>query len=241
MAATSLGPWLKPREILKDASTDRYGYDERSFDLLIQAARYVSEFLTQPHPALGRPGAVCPFAAGGLLRDTIALTASSMCDPDQDTLIKSVTSLLDLFGDNETAAQSADEAYRALVIVFPNVSGDDAAGLIEEVQKKLKPSFVAAGLMIGEFFPGCASPGLHSAKFRPMDTSFSSLAMRRMTVSDLPFMLEDDHFISSYLQNFNLEGRKRLRNLMLQEKITPERQNTIRALLGTADLPVLAG
>lgn len=241
MSATSLGPWLKPREILKEVSTDRYGYDERSFELLIQAARYVSEFLTQPHPALGRLGAVCPFAAGGLLRNTIALTASSMYEPDQDALIEAVTSLLALFGDNETAAQSADEAYRALVIVFPNVSADDAAGLIEDVQKTLKPSFVAAGLMIGEFFPGCESPGLHSATFRPMDTSFSSLAIRRMTVSDLPFMLDDDRFISSYLRNFDLEGRKRLRHLMLQQKIAPGRQNTIRELLDTADLSVLAG
>lgn len=241
MAATSLGPWLTPREILNEASAERHCYDAHSLELLIQTARYISEFLTQPHPALGRPGAVCPFAAGGLLRDTIALTASSLREPDRDALIGSVTSLLDLFGDSETAARSADEVYRAVVIVFPNLPDDSAAALIEHVQKELKPSFVASGLMIGEFFPGCASPGLHSADFRPMDTSFSSLAIRRMTISDLPFMMDDDRFISSYLRNFDLEGRKRLSSLLLQEKIAPGRQDTIRQLLGSVDRPVLAG
>lgn len=221
-----MGPLLTPQEILDDAGASRTAYDGCSLDVLAEAARYVSGFLTQPHPALGRPGAVCPFAAGGLQRATILLTASPLRHSDQDALLQAVLDLRDLFiKPRDTSVRPADEIFRAIVVVFPHLESAVAASIIASVQKELKLRFVADGLMIGEFYPGCVSPGLHSAEFQPLDTTFCSLAIRRMTISDFPFMTGDDRFMSSYLQRFGSEGQKRLDSLLLRQAGLPEPQN----------------
>lgn len=204
-----------------------------SIGALSQAARYVSEFLTRTHPALGRRGAVCPFAGGGLQRDAITLTASSQSRTNRESLVSSIMGLVEAFtGDRDAAGRLPDEIYRAVVIVFPHLPPDEGSALVSSVQQELKPSFVAQGLMIGEFFPGCETGGLHNVEFRPLDTPFCSLAIRHMTTSDLPFMMNDDRFISHYLEKFDIEGRRRLDHLIARKGLAPEQIAAIQQILG---------
>lgn len=205
-----LGPLVSVRDILAGHGDGSCPRAASSRDVLLTIARYVSDFLTKAHPELGRPGAVCPFAAGGLQRDAITVTASTLDRPDKAALLEAISGLAAQFDAVGAGSSASYELYRAVIVAFPRLPVADAVVLIEEVQRELKPDFVARGLMIGEFFPGCPAPGLHNDAFRPLDTPFCSLAIRRMTVSDAPFMVDDDRFAAAYLSRFAAEGQRRL-------------------------------
>jgi hypothetical protein len=238
MITAALGPLVTPREILDPELSGRLSYDKVSLAALSEAARYLSEFLTRTHPALGRRGAVCPFAAGGLQRDAITLSASSQSRTDRESLISSITGLVKVFSaDQDAFGRLPDEIYRAVVIVFPHLPMAEGSALVSSVQQEIKPSFVAQGLMIGEFFPGCETGGLHNPEFRPLNTPFCSLAIRYMTPSDLPFMMNDDRFVSHYLKKFDAEGRRRLDNIVARRGFAPEQMAAIRQVLGPASSP----
>jgi hypothetical protein len=226
-----LGPLLTASDILSGTGVARQDYDAPAIDMLMQAAHYVSKFLTMPHPALGRPGAICPFAGEALRRNAVLLTASYLHTPDKITLVEAVLALQAVFPDD--AAKAADDIYRAIVIVFPCLPPEIAPSLIERVQKELKSSFIRRGLMIGEFYPGCRSPGLHNPDFQPLNTTFCSLAIRRMAPADAPFMLNDESHISDYLKMFGSEGRRRLSDLIAHPERIAGQAATIRRLLAT--------
>jgi hypothetical protein len=71
---------------------------------------------------------------------------------------------------------------------YPCIATDEAAQYINGLQQKLKPSFVEAGLMIGEFHQKNDAPGLHNPDFRPLQSPIPMLAIRYMHESDLPFL-----------------------------------------------------
>lgn len=54
--------------------------------------------------------------------------------------------------------------------------------------RKLKPSFVQAGLMLGEFHPFNRTPGLRNKDFRPLRSPVPPLAIRHMAESDVDFL-----------------------------------------------------
>lgn len=81
--------------------------------------------------------------------------------------------------------------------------------MVANVQARLKSEFVKHGLMLGEFFPGNPTGGLHSAHFRPLAAPVPLLAIRRMVASDLSFLVADHvppaqrlYFLGCYRETF---------------------------------------
>ena len=74
--------------------------------------------------------------------------------------------------------------------MFPGISDADAPAFIDAVQARLKPQFVADGLMLGQFHALNNEPGLHNQEFRPLRSPIPLLAIRFMVDSDLPFLTE---------------------------------------------------
>ncbi|EEA04230.1 conserved hypothetical protein [Burkholderia sp. H160] len=101
-------------------------------------------------------------------------------------------------------SERSDDIYYCRIIV-PDALGD-ASGAIEFVQKQLKPMFVERHLMIGQFFPDCAEPGLHNRAFRPLQTPVPLLAIRHMVLSDIAFLYGNERYMTAYLENFEERG-----------------------------------
>ncbi len=212
MPFLSFGPLLTPSKIFaRDQAAGAGYYHPGAISSLDVFARYVVHFLTAAHPDLGRAGAVCPFMAGSLKRDMALLTASSLDQPDATFLLGAMDRLRSVFlAQEDSAGAGADEIYRAIVVVFPDLPPAAGAELIEHVQKTLKPAYIEQGLMIGEFYPTCPAPGLHNSLFRPMQTPVLSLAIRHMTLQDAPFMLGDPAYIAGYTRLFGQTGMDRI-------------------------------
>ncbi|MUL38292.1 DUF6875 domain-containing protein [Gloeocapsopsis dulcis] len=74
------------------------------------------------------------------------------------------------------------------MLIFPDISTETAFKLIDGAQRHLKPFFVEAGLMLGEFHKQNNSPGLRNPNFRPLRSPIPMLGIRFMVESDLSFL-----------------------------------------------------
>jgi hypothetical protein len=174
-----------------------------------KTTEWLRSFLAQPHPDLGRSGSICPFLPDALQLNTIQLSTIRTQGVDQQIVEDTVRQYRDVF--LELEPQNGEHAlYKALLLLFPDVSEPEAPTLIDGIQQKLKPFFVEAGLMIGEFHPWSNSSGLHNPNFYPLRSPVPMLAIRFMTESDLPFMhraTDQPHlrvrYLEAYLQHLN--------------------------------------
>ncbi|MCK8784776.1 hypothetical protein M0638_10315 [Roseomonas sp. NAR14] len=228
MNAGLLGPLRTPRAALDAIRLNEDPAQARELQALGEAANYVLS-LTRPHPELGRSGSVCPYAAGGLQRQSILLTSLSLDTPDHDALAQVMHGVRNMV--IEMGGTPEEAKLRAILVVLTGLDTSEAAPLVESVQRELKPFFVSVGLMIGEFFPGCAAPGLHNPDFRPLDTSFCGLAVRRMMANDVVFLLDQDCYVRSYLDEFGQDGAKRLARMLADGSCPPHRAEAIGQLL----------
>ena len=120
-------------------------------ELLLRFWR-VQNYLSRPHAELGRLGNVCPFAQPALDYDSIRIAVVRLAgDKRRAQILDAINHHLAAFV--STAGPSDKQMLHATLILFPDVSPEDAPDLIDRIKEELKPSFVQQGLMLGEFPP----------------------------------------------------------------------------------------
>ena len=170
-------------------------------------ARFIGERLPAPDPAMGRPGPVCPYARRGVRLGGIRIADCDASDDEADLVMRAMDYARALFLRWNTLAYSnVPPVFRSLVVTFSAMSNDKGARIIETVQRRLKADYVEAGLMIGQFYPGCPEGGIYNPEFRPLDAPVVSLAVRHMIASDAPFLLDDDRYLRAFLDRFGEAG-----------------------------------
>ncbi|MGN6376163.1 MAG: DUF6875 domain-containing protein [Sphingomonas sp.] len=206
----TLTTFIALSEILSDGFL--HGDDPEGFGAaLLAMGRFIAERLTVWHPDLGREGAVCPYIARAIARCAIQLRCSAATEQMGGTIMAEMHAARSVITDLLAATPAArDRMLVSLVVLFPGIRAEAGYRKLAEAQRELKTSFVEQGLMIGEFFPGCPSPGLHNPDFRPFDAPVASLAVRQMTVFDAPFMTGDRRHVAAYLRHFGPAGEGRL-------------------------------
>jgi hypothetical protein len=140
-----------------------------------------------------------------MAQDTVWLTMSEFGPGDRAAIVEAVDRYRGRFLELEPRQGDLAQS-KAILIVFPSLSTDDAA-LIDQVQFELKSSFVEEGMMLGEFHEQNESPGLRNPDFRPLRSPIPMLAMRYMVETDLPFLHRSlypaalrSEFIRAYLR-----------------------------------------
>ncbi|WP_414566177.1 MULTISPECIES: DUF6875 domain-containing protein [unclassified Anabaena] len=170
---------------------------------LVETWNWLRNFLAQSHPDLGRMGTVCPYMPKALNLNYIRLKVIRSPNIDIQEVSEIVLTYLNAFLELEPTEK--DEAiYKTIVLIFPDITHEDAPRIIDVVQKQLKPLFVESGLMLGEFHNYNETPGLHNSDFRPLRSPIPMLAIRFMVESDLPFLqnVEDPLYRIKYLQAY---------------------------------------
>jgi len=182
---------------------------QQDLPYLTETMEWVINFLAKPHPDLGRAGPVCPFLPRALQMNTIRLTVIRAKNLEQQQVEEIVRCYRDIFLELEPREGQA-AFYKAIMLIFPDVHIEEAFKLIDGVQQRLKPFFIEAGLMIGEFHKRNESPGLHNPNFRPLRSPIPMLGIRYMVESDLPFLqqLSDEpclriRYLEAYLQRLD--------------------------------------
>lgn len=159
--------------------------DRSDLRILTETADWLRSFLTRSHPELGRKGAVCPFMEQSLKLGRTALSSVDISGSrGPKRLATTVRSALRRLGEGD----AADDVYNAFVMVPVGADPDSCQELVLAVQQELKAEAVAAGKMVGEFFPGHPMSGIHSPEFRPLVSPHPMLAVRMMVVTDILFL-----------------------------------------------------
>jgi hypothetical protein len=103
-----------------------------------------------------------------------------------------------------------DALYKAILVLFPRLTGAADYVLLDAAQAALKPAFVRESLMVGQFHPECQEGGVRNPKFRPLAAPVPMLAIRHVTEWDLPFLTADP-FFAEYERQFGAAVPDRLK------------------------------
>uniref|UniRef100_A0A7S4KJ32 DUF6875 domain-containing protein n=1 Tax=Prymnesium polylepis TaxID=72548 RepID=A0A7S4KJ32_9EUKA len=174
---------------------------------------YLREFLSKPHPLLGRAGPTCPFVPKALKLDAMRIgVVPTGAAPSADEMVQIVRGFLPIY-EGLTPSSGPTAVFKAVVLLFPHIPLASAPQLIDGTQAALKEEFVSRGLMLGEFHLLNNAPGLHNDHFFPLRTVCPALAIRHMVPSDLVFLSADKYpaprraaFLQSYVSK--MSGQK---------------------------------
>jgi hypothetical protein len=181
---------------------------QQDLPYLIETWEWLKSFLARPHPHLGRPGPVCPFVPKAMKLNCIRLRVVHSHNLVQQEVVDIVLPYLNTFLELEPKQPEEAALNKAILLLFPDISHEDAPLLIDSVQKQLKPLFVDSGLMLGEFHKRNETPGLHNPHFRPLRSPIPMLAIRFMVESDLAFLQSAEdlktrvRYLEAYLKRF---------------------------------------
>jgi uncharacterized protein DUF6875 len=179
--------------------------------ILSRIVTWARKYLCEPNAYLGRTGAVCPFVETSIKRGYFYLTVCS----DQRVTAQSVSDRLSRYSDwfPELEPRSGSGAqFKTILNLFPQPDVIGVSKIMESVRARLKASFVARGLMIGEFHPGPPEqPGLWNSEFRPLASPIPLLGIRYMVPSDFPFLQNDGTLVLEYVKRFGNDVPEHLR------------------------------
>ncbi|MFF5211827.1 DUF6875 domain-containing protein [Streptosporangium sp. NPDC000396] len=165
-------------------------------------ADWAGNYLARPHPELGRTGPVCPFVPAALRHETFYLAVQPGLRPDRAQVETAMAFYRDWFAELEPR-NGPRAQFKTILVLFPDVATSDAPEVIDVTQARLKASFVAGGLMIGQFHPlPPAEGGLWNPDFRPLRSPVPLLAIRHLVPTDLPFLVGERRFLESYARRF---------------------------------------
>lgn len=146
--------------------------------------RWLEEFVTQPHPDLGRPGAVCPRLAPAIRADTVWLVSVTAGGSTPEHAVEAGRLLMEVF---DEVATGPHRASTALLGFFTDLPSEQAADFIDGGHLRLRPEAVDRGLMLGEFHAGSTVGGVNNRSFPVMRCPEPMFAIRVMTPHDLLF------------------------------------------------------
>jgi hypothetical protein len=187
---------------------------------------WARDFLVSAHPDLGRSGPVCPYTQPSLRKGLFYL--ASLADTSSGADVgAAVEGLREWYERLSTSLSTSDQELLTILLVLPQLDYDDSTSL-DEVQRKAKDSFVADGLMIGQFHPVCDEPGLWNHDFKPLRAPVPLLAIRKLVVFDLPFVMDTDVHAESYLERFAPDIPTRIRD-QLVKRVAGQKKNLLTA------------
>jgi len=202
-----------------DVSEDELGAAPNIYQTMLC---YVRSFLGKPHPAVGRPGPVCPFVPKSLQLDTIKLSMVRTAHLPTSELRATITKMLVDFAPQfieMEPSKGRQRQYKTVVFVFPDIALADAVEVIDGAQLDSKPTYVSRGIMVGEFHAANNSAGLRNPNFFPLRTPHPCVAVRHMVPGDFVFMSLDGYskdlqrkFLTSFLEIFESEDRQETRD-----------------------------
>ncbi|MEV5341656.1 DUF6875 domain-containing protein [Streptomyces sp. NPDC052676] len=172
--------------------------DEGVLDAVLD---WMSGYLGNPHPELGRPGAVCPFVEPALRAGTVRTRVVTGVAPARarEELRALVGEIAD---DLETAEWAhSNRTLHTVVAVLPELPRH-LWPLLDEVQAEAKPRLARRGMMLGQFHPDCPEPAARNPRFRVSRSPLPLLAIRRMALHDVLFLHRDPALFAEYRRRF---------------------------------------
>jgi hypothetical protein len=160
-------------------------------DELVSIVDWCENFLGKPSGLVGRSGNVCPFVPEAMMRGSLKFAVVSLTKRGVEAVAE-IEEMINACREHFLSRESVDgkiDIFGSMVLIFPDVTNEEAPMVIDPSQRELKPSFVREGLMLGEFHAFSPTPGLRNKSFRPLRSPIPLLAIRHMVESDVDFLM----------------------------------------------------
>lgn len=152
---------------------------------------------------------VCPFIRDSLDYDQFWIAESDLDNRSPDAIKNLLLQVIDDFKKRDPAFDPVAEGkgavlpilWKTYLIFFPQISYRSRVPLplIDGLHEELKPIFVKAGLMLGQFYAGCPQAAVYNPEWVHVLTSpFPAFAVRYMAKHDSLFIATDDPGYESY-------------------------------------------
>ena len=180
---------------------------QSDLDALRTVADWTKSFIVQPNTDLGRAGSVCPFVPVSLERMTLWLAPEHVGDRSAADVVDLVSGYQRLFL-GAPPTDGDDAIYKAIVVVFTDLSPDRAEKLFGDVlQDSLAvPSYVDDGFVMGGSYEGNEAGAIYNASFRPFTSPVPFLLIRQAVTSDWKFFLDDEAWLKRWAQRYGGAG-----------------------------------
>jgi hypothetical protein len=158
---------------------------------------WIQSYICQPHPQLGRKGAICPFAEPAIDKNMLDMVFHYDVDGQSVAEVEAITQkYIHLFLDHYPLDRP-DAILQTLLVVFPNIPIERST-VIDDAHQTLKSAFVQRGLMLGQFHMTCPEPAVRNPDFPAMVSPLPFFAIRHMAQHDVLFLHQRPDWFSQY-------------------------------------------
>jgi hypothetical protein len=188
-------------EDLADVSRTR-GLAESDLGAIRAVADWIKTFVARPHKDLGRAGPVCPFVPGAWERKTLWLAPEEIADRSVQDVVQLINAYKKLFL-HAQPIDGDDANYKAIVVVFTDLSADRAKDFFSDVLQHLGvPSYVEDGLVLGGFYASNEGSAIYNPSFRPFTAPVPFLLVRHAVISDWKFFLDNEDWLTLWARRY---------------------------------------
>jgi uncharacterized protein DUF6875 len=186
---------------LEDSNSTR-DLAESDLKAVRKVATWIKTFVIKPNKELGRAGPVCPFVPMALEHKTLWLAPEHIAARRKSDVLQLVKDYKSLFLHRQPV-DGDDAIYKALCIVFTDLTPDRAKGFFDHVLQNLAvPSYADEGLVLGAFYESNQLASIRNPSFRPFTPPVPFLLMRRAVISDWKFFLDNDDWLKIWARRF---------------------------------------
>jgi hypothetical protein len=181
-----------------------------------QIAQWITSYLMESHPDLGRSGEVCPFAGRAFRLDTIRIGVSLAKSSDGAALKTIARDCIRQF--SSIPCDGNARHLRTIIVGFPRLEDEAGFAALRSAQAHVKWRCLSRGLMIGKFHPRSDDRGLWNRRFRPMRSPIPLLAVRHLVRNDAAFALRNPILFGAYLCRYSLAAPQQLLNNLAKQR-----------------------
>ena len=161
---------------------------------------WLTEYISASHPEIGRTGPICPFVAPSRKNRTMEIRLRLAGHaPTLDLIEEIARSSLREY--ELTTWQGRNPMLRAMVVALPDLRSEDTE-LLDQAHARVKDTFVAQGLMIGQFHENCEVTAARNPRFTVSKAPLPLFAIRAIALHDVFFLSERPHWFQQYRERF---------------------------------------
>ncbi|NWA24546.1 hypothetical protein HX870_06090 [Pseudomonas gingeri] len=195
-----------------------------------EIARWCVSYLCNPHPELGRAGAVCPWTGPSMKRETFWLVDIVVGGRSDEAVCSDLRGLIAAFKGRDPAEGNASQ-FKTIVGVL---HGLDDPARVNHYHSLLKLDFLESGLMLGEFYSHCQKPGLRNDDFKPLRSLTPLLVVREMVELDIAFLADQPKFVEAYLNTHGSRAKVGINSVLHQAdrlSLSAEQMDVLRRIV----------
>jgi tryptophan 2,3-dioxygenase len=197
----------------KPSPSDRFPFErltdalqaDQSPEWLGITAKWLREFIAQPHEGLGRPGPICPCVVPALERDSILVGCLDIYDGEnkRQNLVDQVLKYGDLFLE---AMNNGEDCLDSLILAINGVEVHEYRFLLDGTYHLLRPIFLRKKLMFGRFHSLNSRGSRLNRNFYSLRAPIPLFAFRQLTLADGRNLIEEPESYKIYQEIYGLQN-----------------------------------